>query len=352
MGMRRPRRFGNCVAAVLLAMAMAMAVACSVIPMGRSSRSPPSRRGSDVDVRYVRSGPVPEATLSLDAVAQGVEVWDVSLPSKAAAGAPPEAAAPIGMRWWKPRSSSADPSAESDSGPARRPAVVISPILGSKSAFVSQFAERFAAEGWHAVVVFHPEIAYDPARPLHQAEERLADSVSRRIEVVDWLIARDDVDPTRLASFGISAGGIEASLAAGVDHRYVAHVIGLAGGPLSDVFVDSDEDDMKRLTATAARATGETREGLRRRLAATIRTDPIALAAAVPRDSVLLILAHHDRSVPTRNGKALRDALGRPRTIWLPLGHYASVLFLPFVKPRVVDFIRERFDAVRNGSGR
>ena len=33
-----------------------------------------------------------------------------------------------------------------------------------------------------------------------------------------------------------------------------------------------------------------------------------------------MILARHDHSVPTRTGTALRDALGRPRTIYLPLG--------------------------------
>ena len=338
--MRFAHRSGPRLAVALLA----ASAGCAVAPTSQFRPSPPARRSADVDARYVRPGPVPVAKLSLSEVARGVEVWDVSLPSKAPSGAPPEAAAPIGMRWWKPLAS--------DAGPVRRPAVVLSPILGSRSAFVEQFAQRFAAEGWHAVIVFHPEVRYDSARPFEQVEERLADSVSRRIEVLDWLLARDDVDPARVASFGISAGGIEASLIAGVDRRYAAHVIGLAGGPLCDVFVDSDEEQIRNVSKTASVAIGATNDELRERLRATIATDPILLAPRVPTDSVLLILARHDHAVPTRTGTALREALGRPRTIWLPLGHYASVLFLPFVKPRVVDFIRDRFDAARNGASR
>lgn len=338
--MQRTHRSGRWSGLVLLA----TLCGCKVVPMADRAPAVVARPVRAIDPQYVRSGPVPHASLTLAESARGYEIWKASLPSKAQKGAPPEAVAPIGMRWWKPRAN--------DGATVRRPAIVISPILGSDTAFVTQFAERFVAEGWHAIVVFHPEVTYDPARPFVQIEERLADSVSRRIEVVDWLLARDDVDPARIGSFGISAGGIEAALASGADHRYAAHVIGLAGGPLSDVFVDSDEGQIRRATAAAERAVGGTREDLRRRLAATIRTDTLVLAAKAPRESVLLILARHDHSVPTKTGKALYEALGRPRTIWLPLGHYASVLFLPFVTPRVLDFFRERFDAVRNGATR
>ena len=233
-------------------------------------------------------------------------------------------------------------------GPARRPAVVISPILGSETAFVTSFAERFAREGWHALVVFRPEIAYDPARPFAQVEERIADGVMRRVEALDWLLAHDDVDAARVASFGISAGGIEGALVAGVDPRYVGHVLGLAGGPLADVLVDSDEDDIRRMTDRVVATLRVPREELRARLRGSIRTDPVDLAPRVDPAAVLLVLARRDRAVPARCGLALRDALGRPATIFLPLGHYASILFLPFVAPRVVEFLRRRFDGVPN----
>lgn len=336
-------RFGPNFLTAPAMLVLAATVGCAVTR--RDAPEDASRhRSADVDPRYVRPGPIPSAALARRSRSPRVEVYDVTLPSKASPGAPPEARAPIGMRWWRPRAP--------DLRPTRHPAVVLSPILGSRSAFVESFAERFAREGWHAVVVFRPEVAYDPSRPFSQVEERIADAVTRRVEVLDWLLTRDDVDPSRLASFGISAGGIEASLVAGADPRYVAHVIGLAGGPLADVFVESDEDRIRRVTATARAAVGDTEAGFADRLRRTILTDPIRLAPRVPTDSVLLILARHDRAVPTHTGEALRSALGRPRTIFLPLGHYASVLFLPFVKPRVVDFLAARFEAARNETGR
>lgn len=314
---------------------------CAVTPSepGFSARAPAVARAS-VDPRYVRPGPPPTAMVSRVGGGSIADVFDVALPPKAAPHAPPEARAPIRLRWWRPL------AANGPAGP--RPLVVIAPILGSETAFVESFARRFAQEGWHAAIVFHPEVAYDPARPLAQVEERLADAVMRRVEVLDWFLERGDVDRARVASLGISAGGIEASMVAGADPRYRAHVIGLAGGPLADVFIDSDEADIRRVVAVACDANHTTREGLREPLRKVIRTDPILLAPRVERDAVLLVLARLDRAVPARTGAALRDALGRPATIHLPLGHYASVLFLPFVEPRVLDFLRARFDGVPN----
>lgn len=346
MARRRPAPARPALVALLALLALGAATGCTVVPAQDRGRvvAPEAgeARAPRVDPAYVRAGPIPPAALSAPIAGRGFERFDVALPSKAPPGAPPEAAAPIRLRWWRP--------SPSPDAPARRPAVVVSPILGSETAFVTSFAERFAREGWHALVVFRPEVAYDPRRPFSQVEARIADGVARRVEALDWLLARDDVDPARIASFGISAGGIEGALVAGADRRYRAHVLGLAGGPLADVFVDSEEDDIRRVTDVAARALCVTREALRARLREEIRTDPVRLAPRVDPASVLLVLARLDRSVPARHGRTLREALGRPATIYLPLGHYASVLFLPFVEPRVVEFLRRRFEGDRNGA--
>jgi hypothetical protein len=47
--------------------------------------------------------------------------------------------------------------------------------------------------------------------------------------------------------------------------------------------------------------------------------------------------------VPARYGERLCEALGFPRTRRLPLGHYTSVLALPFVRGETVAFLAERF---------
>ena len=320
--------------AALLALASLALPGCVTRPCrGRehaATSTPPSPEPS-----WERSGPVPEARLTLERAGTSSTRWDVVLPSRAGAAAPAVARAPVRMTWFRPTNVT-----------GRRPAVVVSPILGSETAFVEDFAERFAREGWHALAVYRPEPAYDPAQPLAQVEERLQASVSGQVQALDWLLSCPDVDPRRIASFGISAGGIQGAMVAGADPRYVGHVIALAGGPLADVFVDTDEERLARLVREAERREGVDREVLRERLRAVIRTDPVLLGRHVAPERVLLVLARFDRAVPYRHGRRLEEALGRPETVVLPLGHYSSVLAMPFVKSRVLGFLHERFEAV------
>ena len=282
---------------------------------------------------YEVPGAVPAAREAVVKLNRAYDVLEVELPPRARPGAAPEAAGPIRMQWYRPKV-----------GPGRHPAVVISPILGSDTLFVASSAERFAHAGWHALIVRRPEIAYDEARPLGQVEERLWAAVTRQVQALDWLLTRDDVDASRVASFGVSAGGIQNAMVAGIDDRYVAHVLGLTGGPLADVFADTTEKDLRKLFDRGMAQQGVGRDVLRERLRAAIRTDPIALAPYVPRDKVLLVLARRDKSVPTREGMRLYEALGRPETVFLPMGHYGSILALPFVQSRAVEFLRTHLE--------
>jgi hypothetical protein len=132
-------------------------------------------------------------------------------------------------------------------------------------------------------------------------------------------------------------------MVAAADRRYRAHAMLLAGGPLADVFVDSDEKGLVKLCEKVRKHTGCSREELRERLRETIRTDPVLLAPGVDPEKVLLVIARFDESVPTKYGERLERALGRPRTRRLPLGHYTSVLALPFVRGETVSFLAEKF---------
>lgn len=226
---------------------------------------------------------------------------------------------------------------------ARRcPVVVISPILGDDTLFVDGVAERCAREGWHGVIVRRGEVAYDPRFGVEQVEDRLRSSVARQREVVDWLVHRADVDPGRVAAFGISAGGIQTAMSLGSDPRYVAGVVALAGGPLADVFLDTEEGDIRRPVGEALRATGLSRDALRARMHEVIRTDPVLLAPYVDPDRVLLVIATKDHSVPTVTGERLHRALGEPAVIRVPLGHYGTILALPFLTSRAFEFLRRR----------
>lgn len=290
-------------------------------------RAPPA----DVVARYARPGPVPEARVEIVARRPRLETCDVTLPARHGPDAPPEARAPISMRWWRPVPAGAP-----------RPALVMSPILGGEALLVSDLALDLASEGYHVLLVRRGELRVDPARGIAQVEDRLAADVSGQVQALDWLLTHPDVDAARVGSFGISAGGIQVAMVAGADPRYRAHVIALAGGPLPDVLTTSSEKQLRRLVAEGRARTGLTTDALREALRRELVTDPVALARWVPPERVLLILADHDTSVPTWTGERLREALGAPETIVLPWGHYGSILALPVVRSRMRAFLDER----------
>ena len=77
---------------------------------------------------------------------------------------------------------------------------------------------------------------------------------------------------------------------------------------------------------------------------ASIRSDPLRLAPYIDRGRVLMVIARFDRSVGTRNSVRLWNALGRPAVINLPLGHYSSILALPYLHGRALLFFRGQWD--------
>jgi hypothetical protein len=320
----RPSRAVLCLAVVL--------AACSARPAAHALRAglPPDPA---LEAYYVVPGGVPEAKVEPKEDARRHRVAKVELPFRAPEGASEAARRPIRFTWYEPKS-----------GATRRPLVLLSPILGSDTQFVEGFAETFAARGWHAAIVKRPKLDYDESLPLTQVEDGMRAAVMRQRQVLDWFLARDDVDPARVGSFGISAGAILGSVVAATDARYAAHVLCLAGGPLADVLVETDEDGLRKLVDRALAKEGVSHEAFRVRLQEILRSDPVALAHRVDPRKVLLFLARFDRTVPIRCGRTLWQAMGEPEVVTVPLGHYTSILLLPWVRSRTVRFFEDRFE--------
>src|SRR5207244_2122227 len=57
---------------------------------------------------------------------------------------------------------------------------------------------------------------------------------------------------------------------------------------------------------------------------------------------ILMFIARHDTTVPTRNQKQLRDALGGPRAFDMPTSHYTTMAYTPFVRAQSTTWLLER----------
>jgi pimeloyl-ACP methyl ester carboxylesterase len=252
-------------------------------------------------------------------------VKDVELPI-------PDSSEPIEIVWYEP--TTREPL----------PLILISPIRGSDTLVVDGCARIFANRGYHAAIIKRPHYHFDPNGPLSQVENSLRTAVIRHRQALDWLLAQPNVDNARVATFGISYGGIIVAALAAVEPRPKINVIDLAGGPLPGVMKSSDEHSIRRDWNRSRRDHDLTNRQLYEALQKVVRTDPVKLAPYVARDQVLMLIARFDRSVPTQYQLKLWRALGRPRADFVYLGHYTSILAIPSHRTSILKFIEEAFD--------
>lgn len=224
--------------------------------------------------------------------------------------------------------------------PGKRPVIVVNPILGGDYPLERGIARYFASRGFHAVLVHRKTLKISPEHPVSRIEILLRQGVIRIRQVADWLERHPRVDATRMGCFGISMGGIATSIMAAVEPRFQAYVVALGGGTIAEILVTSND---KLLTKPLARYLDKnqiTEEELFRRLQAELKTDPVLLAPYVDPDRVMMFIARFDRTIGREHAERLRTALGRPKTVYLPFGHYTSYVCLPYFKRASLAYFR------------
>jgi hypothetical protein len=132
---------------------------------------------------------------------------------------------------------------------------------------------------------------------------------------VDVLVAREDVDPERLAYVGVSYGAAMGALFAGIEARLRAVVLVVADGGLVAHFTAADGSAVGPLAELPPDAQS-------RWLAAMRPIEPIRF---VPRAAPVLILfqnGRQDRLVSTEDAEALHAAAREPKSVtWYDAGH-------------------------------
>ena len=224
----------------------------------------------------------------------------------------------------------------------RAPAVVITPILGGGNEIARLIAREFAEAGMHGVIVWRGVKVLAPNWSEEEVDYALRRGIVARRRVIDWLDARPEVDPRRIAAFGISMGGICTAVLAPVEPRVHSAVLALTGGDLASVVMKSDEGRV--VSYKNARLTEErlTPDEFEKKLREQLVDDPIKLARYADSSRFLMFIARHDTTVPTRNQVELRQALGNPKAFDMPTSHYSTIAFTPFVRAQSTTWLLER----------
>ena len=224
----------------------------------------------------------------------------------------------------------------------RRPAILFNPILGGDYPLERGICRFFASHGFHVALVHRKTLKIAPEHDVGHLELLLRQGVLRIRQVVDWMAAEERVDPTRMGSFGISMGGIAGTMAAAIEPRLRAHVIALAGGSIADIVRTSRDRLLTKPRQRYLESHHMDLQTMSQLMQEHITTDPIRLAPYVYRQRVFMVIALADRTIGRANALRLWRALGRPRTVFIPLGHYTTYLTLPYLKYASLRFFRER----------
>jgi dienelactone hydrolase len=226
--------------------------------------------------------------------------------------------------------------------PGRTPVVVLPPILSGHLIVTRYFARYFANQGWRAVVLTRDR---DPLEQLDDLEGTIRANLGDYRLVLDWLEQQPGVDPSRIGLFGISLGAMDAVMLAALDDRVDALVAAMAGGDLAHIVASTNYRRVTRSVDRWVDAAGRTREAMLDDLEERIATDPLALAPYVDAQRVLMIMTRSDAIVPFEAQQALRDSMGAPETLYLPTGHWSSVVYFPKLRNAAFEFFERQFSA-------
>lgn len=214
-------------------------------------------------------------------------------------------------------------------GPGPHPTVLVFPIRAGDHVVSEAAAKALVNRGYAAVwlerrrSLFGEDDHREPGDFGAFAGD-LRDFVLDGRRLIGWLATRPEVDADRIATAGVSLGGILAATTLAVEPRAKAGFFVMAGGGLAEILRDSQDGDLVhfRERGVAAGAFRDGAELVQKARGHTDPVDPLTWADRIDPARVLLVSARFDRVIAPERTHALWQAMGRPRWLVVPTGHY------------------------------
>ena len=224
------------------------------------------------------------------------------------------------------------------------PAVIILPHLAGKSGLESFFAQGLVRKKIAVLTIGEPYFAVDrregrwwmheiqKEKDLIKIKKLFQQLVIDTRRGIDFLEDQPEIKNDSIGLLGLSLGGCLGVLVSGVDSRIKASAFLLSGGDLKNLVKESAYTELLRKHLYKADISYELLEK------SWIEVEPLLLASYAGDRPTLMINATFDHLMPYSCSKKLWQALGNPRIIWIPSGHYGSVLFLNYARVEVFRF--------------
>jgi dienelactone hydrolase len=171
------------------------------------------------------------------------------------------------------------------------------------------------------VVALDAPFARRGGEPLRVNDAHTAEQVQLMTDLqraVDLLVARPDVDASRLGYVGISYGGAMGALFVGIERRLKTGILVVADGGLVTHFTGPEDGSGPFAGLTCAE--------WRRWLESMIAIEPVKYVGFASPTPLLLQSGRQDNLVPPRDAERLHAAAPDPKTVqWYEAGHSLGV---------------------------
>jgi dienelactone hydrolase len=235
-------------------------------------------------------------------------------------------------------------------GPGPHPTVLVFPIRAGDHVVSEALAKALVNRGYAAVWLERRRSLFgeDDDRDPGDFEGFAADLGNFVVDgrrLIGWLATRPEVDPERIATAGVSLGGILALTTLAQEPLARAGFFVMAGGGLAEILRDSQDGDLVRFRERAfeARLFTDGEDLARRARRYTDPVDPLTWADRIQPEQVLLVSARFDQVIAPERTEALWRALGRPRWFTVPTGHYQLVPYFWWAVGRGADHLDQVF---------
>jgi dienelactone hydrolase len=225
------------------------------------------------------------------------------------------------------------------------PGVIVLDITGGDQSLSRGIATYLAQNG--IAGLFVQMAYYGPRRPPGSRLRLLMPNYKHtlaaiRQTVLDmrvataWMESRPELDQRQLGIMGTSLGSFMAALTAEMEPKLGKVAVVLGGGGFIDGYYDHPLAAPYRKLYEAL---GGTKEMLKKLIAPV---DPLTCAANLKERDLLMIAASRDNIVPPKMARALWEAAGKQKIVWIDATHYSAVAYLPEGLRLVVEHFRRK----------
>ena len=240
--------------------------------------------------------------------------------------------------------------------PGPYPAVLILPIMAAPNQWIeSQFMKRLLGGGFAVLLLETPyQFHRRPREGIPSGQVFLARTAKHlafnfRQSVLDgkralaWLRGNPQVLKKHIGILGVSLGALAGSSLYSVD-KTPSYAVFLLGGADFPSLVEHSA-----MTGKFVRQWGIAESELREAFAGL---DPLAYRERNRGKKALLVNASWDDVIPKENAELLREAFPSSRQIWVPLGHYSSMLHMTWLPGYVEKEFARHLNGSAGGRGR